>query len=154
MSPHVLRRRQVIPADLEAVFEFFESPRNLEEITPRWLRFEVTHTTDEVMRLGTEIEYRLTWQRMPMRWRSRISEHEPGVSFADEMLQGPYRRWYHRHLFRPVADGVEMEDIVEYELPLGPLGRAVHAAVVRSQLERIFDYREEAVRSLFGFVIR
>ncbi|MGD8288469.1 MAG: SRPBCC family protein [Gemmatimonadota bacterium] len=154
MSPHVLRRRQLIPADLDTVFEFFESPRNLEEITPPWLRFEVAHTTDEVMRLGTEIEYRLTWQRLPMRWRSRISEHERGVSFADEMLQGPYRRWYHRHLFRPVADGVEMEDIVEYELPLGPLGRAVHAAVVRSQLERIFDYRKEAVRARFGFAVR
>lgn len=154
MSAHVLRRHQLVPGDPETVFAFFESPRNLEEITPPWLRFEVTHTTDEMMRLGTEIEYRLTWQRMPMKWRSRISEYEPGVSFADEMLHGPYRRWYHRHLFRPAAGGVEMEDIVEYELPLGPLGRMVHAAVVRSQLESIFDYRRDAVMSRFAFAMR
>ena len=140
--------------DLATVFEFFESPRNLEEITPPWLRFEVTHTTDEVMRLGTEIEYRLTWQRMPMKWRSRISEYDPGVSFVDEMLRGPYRRWHHRHLFRSVAGGVEMEDVVTYELPLGPLGGMVHAAVVRTQIESIFDYRREAITSRFGLAAR
>jgi len=150
VSSYVLRRVQLIPADIEAVFLFFESPRNLEEITPPWLRFEVVHTTDECMALGTEIEYRLRWQGMPMRWRSRISEYDPGVSFADEMLHGPYSRWYHRHLFRPVDGGIEMEDIVEYELPLGPLGRAAHALVVRRQLERIFDHRRFAVAGRFG----
>ena len=150
MSSHVLLRRQVIPAAPDDVFPFFESPRNLEEITPPWLRFEVVATSDERMRLGTEIEYRLTWQRMPMKWRSRIAEYEPGVSFADEMLQGPYRRWYHRHLFRPTEGGVEMEDVVEYELPLGPLGTLAHAAVVRRQLESIFDFRRDAVARRFG----
>jgi ligand-binding SRPBCC domain-containing protein len=149
MSGHRLRRLQLVRGDVETVFGFFESPRNLEEITPPWLRFEVVGTTDEKMRLGTEIDYRLTWQRLPMRWRSRISEHEPGVSFADEMLSGPYARWYHRHLFRPVAGGVEMEDIVEYALPLGPLGRLAHAAVVRAQLEAIFDYRYRAIADRF-----
>jgi len=150
VSTHRLRRVQLVPGDLETVFAFFESPRNLEEITPPWLRFEVVATTDEVMRLGTEIEYRLRWQRLPMTWRSRISEYERGVSFADEMLRGPYRRWYHRHLFEPADGGVQMVDIVDYELPLGPLGTLAHAAVVRSQLESIFDYRSAAVAERFG----
>ncbi len=150
MGSHVIHRVQLIPADIESVFRFFESPRNLEEITPPWLRFEVVDTTDEEMRLGTEIEYRLTWQRIPLRWRSRIAEYEPGVSFADEMIRGPYVRWYHRHHFRPVDDGVEMEDIVEYALPFGPLGRLTHAAVVRRQLDAIFDFRREAVARRFA----
>ena len=150
MSVHVLRREQIVPGDLDRVFAFFESPRNLEEITPDWLRFEVLSTTDESMRLGTEIEYRLTWQRMPLRWRSRISEYEPPSAFADEMISGPYRRWHHRHLFRPVAGGIEMVDFVEYELPLGILGRWVHGALVRAQLDSIFDYRRDAIAARFG----
>jgi len=147
---HVLRRRQIVASDLETVFAFFESPRNLEEITPPWLRFEVVHATDETTRLGTEIEYRLRWQGLPMRWRSRISEHEPGRSFADEMVVGPYRRWYHRHLFTTVEGGVEMVDVVAYELPLGTVGHLAHAWIVRAQLEAIFDYRREAVAARFG----
>lgn len=154
MSSFILRRRQLVPGDLEAVFAFFESPRNLEQITPPWLRFHVVHTTDESMREGTEIEYRLRWQGIPMTWRSRISEYEPGVSFADEMTHGPYRRWYHRHLFRATDSGVDVVDIVDYELPLGAVGRAVHSVVVRSQLEAIFDYRRRAIAARFGTAVR
>ena len=149
-SSHLLERQQVLAGSLERVFVFFEDPRNLEAITPPWLRFEVRATTDQRVRLGTEIDYRLRWQRVPMRWRSRISEYEPGIMFADEMLAGPYRRWYHRHLFMPVEGGADMIDIVEYELPLGPLGRIAHSWIVRAQLEAIFDYRREAVGARFG----
>lgn len=150
MGFYILQRRQIVPTDMEVVFAFFESPRNLEEITPPWLRFEVAHTTDESMKLGTEIQYRLRWQGLPMKWRSRISEYDPGVMFADEMLRGPYKRWYHRHFFRPVEGGVEVIDEVEYALPLGALGRAVHVTVVRRQLEAIFDFRGEAIAARFG----
>ncbi|MDA1104744.1 MAG: SRPBCC family protein [Gemmatimonadetes bacterium] len=149
MTRHVLERRQIVPADLHTVFSFFEDPWNLERLTPPWLNFNVRATTDRKVRLGTEIEYRLRWQIFPMTWRSRISEYVPGVRFADEMLEGPYKRWYHRHLFNEVTAGVEIVDIVEYELPLGPLGRIVHAAVIRSQLESIFDYRRRAATRLF-----
>lgn len=152
MNSYVLRRRQIIPADLETVFRFFESPRNLEEITPPWLRFEVTFTSDERMRQGTEIEYRLSWQRMPMTWRSRISEYEPGVMFADEMIRGPYKRWYHLHFFRRVEDGIEMEDVVDYELPFGSMGRIAHGTIVRTQLDAIFAFRRRAIAARFGDV--
>lgn len=149
LGTHRLERRQVLAGSLESVFAFFEDPRNLEAITPPWLRFQVRATTDERVRLGTVIDYRLRWQGVPMRWRSRISEYEPGVMFADEMLVGPYRRWYHRHRFRAVASGVEMVDVVEYALPLGVLGRLTHSAVIRAQLEKIFDYRRDKIAGIF-----
>jgi ligand-binding SRPBCC domain-containing protein len=148
-SGHVLERRQVVPGTLEEVFAFFESPWNLERITPPWLRFEITDATDEKMRVGTEIAYGLRWQGVPLRWRTRIAECEPNVMFADEMTSGPYRRWYHRHLFEPVAGGVEVRDVVEYELPLGWIGGLAHALLVRRQLEAIFDYRSGAVAARF-----
>ena len=152
MSRHVLSRRQLVPGSLQEVFAFFENPRNLEEITPTWLRFSVLEATDDVVREGTEIRYRLHWNGLPMGWRSRITEYAQDAHFADEMLSGPYKRWYHTHRFRAVAEGVEMEDTVEYELPLGPLGDLVHALVVRRQLEAIFDYRATSIRRIFGGV--
>lgn len=147
---HVLERRQVVPGTLEDVYAFFESPWNLERITPPWLGFEITEATDEKMRVGTEIAYRIRWQGVPMRWRTRIAECEPNVMFADEMTRGPYRRWYHRHFFAPVAGGVEVVDVVEYELPFGWIGRAVHALLIRRQLEAIFAYRRGAVTDWFA----
>jgi len=150
VTAHVLERRQTIPADKESVFRFFEDPMNLERITPPWLNFHVVSATDERVSKGTEIEYRLRWHVFPMGWVSRISEHEEGAYFADEMISGPYRKWYHRHVFTDTPDGVEMLDRVEYVLPFGPLGRLVHAAVVRRQLEGIFDFRREAIARIFS----
>ena len=146
---HELRRRQVVRGQLDEVFDFFESPWNLEHITPPWLRFEIVNATDTRMRVGTEISYRLRWQGIPMGWRTRIAECEQDVMFADEMTRGPYRRWCHRHYFAEVPGGVEVVDVVEYELPLGPFGRLAHP-VVRAQLDEIFDFRREAVAARFG----
>ncbi|MDA0330040.1 MAG: SRPBCC family protein [Gemmatimonadetes bacterium] len=149
MTAHVLERSQVVPGNMDAVFGFFEDPWNLETLTPSWLHFNVHATSDRRVRLGTEIDYKLRWHIFPMTWRSRISEYVPGACFADEMLQGPYSSWYHRHLFQEVSAGVEIVDIVKYELPFGPLGRLAHAALIRDQLEGIFDYRAVVVDRLF-----
>ena len=47
-------------------------------------------------------------------------------------------------------DGVFVDDVVEYELPFGPLGAIAHALFVRRQLRQIFDYRELAVERAFS----
>jgi ligand-binding SRPBCC domain-containing protein len=147
-----LRRRQRLGGTLEEVFAFFKDPANLEAITPPWLGFRMKHTTDSVVTEGTEIEYRIRMHGIPMRWVSRITEFVENHSFADEMLAGPYRSWVHRHLFHEVAGGVEAEDIVDYQLPLGPLGRLAHAVWVRRQLATIFDYRETEMARRFPVI--
>jgi ligand-binding SRPBCC domain-containing protein len=42
-----------------------------------------------------------------------------------------------------------MADRVEYELPLGLLGRLAHEVLVRRQLERIFRHRARVIAELF-----
>ena len=145
-----LCRTTILPGDVAHVFEFFKNPRNLEAITPPWLGFRIVSTSDDTVREGTRIRYRLSLASIPMAWESRITEYVDGSHFADEQVTGPYARWSHRHSFRAVPDGVEMTDDVEYTLPLGPLGRLVHWAVVRHQLRAIFDYRTAAISQLFG----
>ena len=144
-----LRRTQVVDGELSEVFAFFADPLNLEQITPPWLGFRIAAATDRPVRSGTTISYRLRLHGVPLRWVSRISEHVEGAMFADEQLTGPYHRWYHRHFFRAHTEGVEIEDVVTYVLPFGPLGRVVHAVAVGRRLERIFDYRARAIAERF-----
>ncbi len=146
---HTLRRVQRLGGTLEEVFAFFKDPANLGAITPPWLRFRMVHASTDTVREGTTIAYRIALHGLPMRWESRITEFSEPHRFADEMLAGPYRSWYHRHLFRSVPGGVEVEDLVEYRLPLGPLGHLAHALWVRRQLARIFEYREQAMAHRF-----
>ncbi len=147
---HLLRRTQHLQAGIDEVFSFFEDPRNLGEITPPWLRFRILRSTDPSVCLGTEIVYRLRWQVFPIRWRTRITEYEPPRRFADEMVSGPYRSWYHVHRFEVVDQGVRMTDEVRYELPFGLLGHATHKLVIQRQLNEIFDYRYRAIEQIFG----
>lgn len=155
---HVLERVQLLPLPRSEVFPFFADPRNLERITPPWLRFRIVTEGEIPMTPGTLIDYQLSLYGVPFGWRTRIETFEPGKSFVDMQVEGPYRRWHHLHLFEdapgPSAGtartGTRMTDRVEYELPLGPLGAVAHAAFVRGALGRIFDYRRERVAALLA----
>lgn len=139
-------RRQRLELPLEQAFEFYAQARNLEAITPPWLGFRVTTPGEIEMREGALIEYRLALHRIPVRWRTRIESWEPPVRFVDAQLRGPYALWVHTHTLEADGpDAVVIHDHVRYALPFGPLGALAHAAFVRRDLERIFDYRAQAV---------
>ena len=115
--------------------------RNLERLTPPWLRFEVLTPEPIEMQVGTLIDYRLRVHGIPLRWTSRIEEWEPGRSFVDRQLRGPYGLWHHRHTFAADGEATIVRDTVDYALPFGPLGELAHALFVRRDLERIFAFR-------------
>jgi ligand-binding SRPBCC domain-containing protein len=143
---YTLVRRQRLQLPIEQAFEFYAQARNLEAITPPWLGFRVTTPGEIEMREGALIEYRLALHRVPVRWRTRIEAWEPPVRFIDAQLRGPYALWVHTHTFEADGpDAVVIRDHVRYALPFGPLGALAHAAFVRRDLERIFDYRAQAV---------
>lgn len=150
MSTHRIEREQLVPRALADVFAFFAEARNLQALTPPWLRFEVLTAEPIEMRAGTVIEYRLRLRGAPLRWVSVIEDWVPGRRFVDRQLRGPYRHWQHTHEFAADPGGTLMRDGVRYELPLGPLGAVAHSAFVRRDLARVFDYRRDAVMRLLG----
>ncbi len=148
MSVHVLRRDLVVPFPRDRVFEFFADAHNLERITPPWLRFEVKTPGPIAIRDGALIDYRLRVRGFPMGWRTRIALWNPPFQFVDTQLKGPYKLWHHTHTFEECDGGTRMTDEVRYQLPMGPLGDAVHAWMVRRDVETIFDYRNRTIPAL------
>lgn len=151
-----LERRQRVPRPIEEVFAFFADPRNLARITPPWLGFRIIGSSDGDetapihMRTGLRIHYRVRPLGIPQRWTSEITVWDPPHRFVDEQRRGPYRRWHHQHRFVEIEGGTAIDDVVEYELPLGPLGALAHALLVERQLKAIFAYREHTIRARFG----
>jgi hypothetical protein len=43
-----------------------------------------------------------------------------------------------------------MTDVVRYRLPLGMIGRVIHALQVRRDVKRVFDYRFQRIKPLFA----
>jgi ligand-binding SRPBCC domain-containing protein len=147
MTLHHYHAELWLPRPRPEVFAFFAEARNLESITPPWLRFEVLTPAPIVMQTGTLIDYRLRLHGLPLRWRTEITLWEPPVRFADTQLRGPYRRWVHTHTFEERDGGTLCRDDVEYAVPGGAL---VERLFVRRDVERIFAHRQEVMRRLLG----
>lgn len=148
MRIHTIERKQRVAGSAAEVFEFFADAHNLERITPPWLRFKVNSQSIE-MGAGTQIEYSLRLHGIPIRWLTRIQVWEPPRRFVDVQHRGPYRIWSHTHTVEPDGDGVVMRDVVHYALPFGPLGELAHRVLVRRDVERIFDFRHDAIERTF-----
>ncbi len=144
-----LHREQWIPSPLPEVFGFFSEATNLDRITPPWLHFRILAAPEKIDK-GVLINYRLAWHGIPMRWTTRIEEWNPPHSFVDLQLRGPYRLWHHTHAFEERDGGTLMCDTLRYAVPLGMVGDFFAGWRVHPDVERIFDYRAEQIRCLFG----
>ena len=145
-----LERVQRIPQPLETVFSFFADAGNLERITPPFLHFRILTPLPVTMQAGACIEYHLRLIGFPIQWTTRIEDYAPPHRFVDSQLFGPYKKWVHLHEFSASGDETRMRDVVDYEIPYGITGALARKLLVARMLERIFDYRREAITALLG----
>jgi ligand-binding SRPBCC domain-containing protein len=141
-------KETVIDAPPAAVFAFHESPGALERLTPAWEKVEVLEGGDSI-RPGSRVVLRTRLGPFPVRWVAEHTEYDPPRGFADRQVSGPFASWYHRHLFLDEGEGrTRLRDEVEYQLPLGWLGRILGAGLAASRLSRLFDYRHDMTRRI------
>ena len=136
-----------LPQPHGKVFAFFSNAQNLDLITPPWLHFRTVTPGPMEMHLGMLIDYKLRIHGFPVRWRSEITAWEPPVRFVDEQLRGPYRLWIHEHTVAERDDGTLVCDRVQYAVPFDWL---THPLLVKRDVERIFRYRNDALRRRFA----
>ena len=147
IKTHKLKTEIWLPQKRTTVFSFFADPRNLEDLTPEWLHFEILTPMPLQMKSGVLIDYRLRLYGIPLHWQSEISVWEPPHRFVDRQIQGPYRVWIHEHMFTEHRGGTLVGDTVEYAAPGGIL---VHRLFIARDLRRIFAYRQARLRHRFG----
>jgi len=134
-----------LPRPVDQVFSFFADARNLETITPPWLKFEVLTPEPIVLRSGALIDYRIRIHGLPIRWRTEIKEWNPPHHFVDVQLRGPYKLWHHTHTFEESDGGTRCVDRVRYYPPGGAL---MNRLFVRRDIERIFQFRQQRLIEL------
>ena len=154
MNPHKLNlcKEQWVPIPLPEVFAFFSDPGNLSKMTPPWVGFKILTPAPIKMARGTLIDYEVRLHRIPMHWRSEITEWSPPHRFSDLQLKGPYSYWHHVHSFSASGEGTLVVDQVEYAIPLSwmPGAGLIEHFLVKPELERIFAHRRAALRRAFG----
>lgn len=145
-----------VDAPVERVWSFHSTVAGLEALTPNFLGLEVLEvrgpdgdTVPESSELveGSELSMRLAPFRVgpSLTWTSRIverGERQGEAYFVDEMVEGPFDHWRHRHDFTAYDDGTRVEDRLEYELPWWMLGRFGWPAF-ELQARLLFRYRHQ-----------
>lgn len=130
------------------VFAFHESPGALQRLTPPWESVELVGGGDSI-KPGSRVVLKTRLGPIPLTWIAEHTEYEPGRMFADRQVKGPFARWYHRHWFLDDgAGGTTLRDEVDYDPPLGAVGRLLGGRFLEAKLRSMFDYRHDMTRRL------
>jgi len=151
MKLYQLRSKQSLAISPEKAWDFLSNPANLKVITPDAMGFQILSGADTAMFSGQIIQYNVSpFPGYTTRWVTEITHVKEGFYFVDEQRFGPYALWHHKHFITAIEGGIEMEDIIDYKIPFGLLGRLAHAVFIKKQLLKIFRYREQKLLRMFG----
>ncbi len=146
MNERHLREELLVPRPIGEVFPFFAQARNLEVLTPPWLKFEILTPEPITMCVGLMIDYKIHLRGLPVRWQTEIAAWDPPHRFIDLQRRGPYRLWHHTHTFEERGDATLCRDEVRY-WPIG--GALVDALFVSRDVKAIFDFRRRKLLEMF-----
>jgi len=137
-----------ILAPAEVVFRFHESPDALTQLIPPWENMKVVESAGSLLP-GSQVILGGKVGPFQIRWVAIHTEYDPPRMFADRQKSGPFAWWYHRHRFLDDGPGASfLRDEVDYQAPLGLIGRWLGDWLIRRKLQRMFAYRHETTRRL------
>ena len=146
-----LYSQQWLPISLDEAWDFFSIPKNLNEITPEDMVFEIKSDVPEKMYPGMFIMYSIRPMfNIPMKWVTEITHVSDRKFFVDEQRVGPYHIWHHEHHFEEKDGGVLMTDILHYNVGMSFLGWIASKLFVDKKVQGIFDYRYKILEQRFG----
>jgi ligand-binding SRPBCC domain-containing protein len=147
---HRLKQEQFLPISLKVAWDFFATPRNLNEVTPGDMVFEITSELPDRMYEGLMITYRIKpMMNITLNWVTEITHIRDKEFFVDEQRKGPYSIWHHEHHFKAVEGGVLMTDLLHYDIGKSIFGWIAGKMFVHKKVKQIFEYRYQALEKLF-----
>lgn len=132
-----------MPVDLETAFDLSLS------IDVHLGSFEesgeqaVDGVTAGLIGLGEFVTWRARHFGITWTMTSTITEWDRPHRFVDEQRKGPFKSFRHEHVFEPHEHGTQLIDHVEFEAPLGVLGRVAERLVLARYLRHLIDVRNE-----------
>lgn len=151
MSVQCLKTIQLLPLSLEEAWDFFATPLNLSRIKPQGMLFKILSELPPEIYPGLLIHYKVApiW-RIPLAWTTEITKVAPQQYFIDEQRIGPFKLWHHEHHFKQVETGVQMTDILHYEIGKSFPGTWAGLLFVHAKIRWIFDFRYRKLEQMFG----
>lgn len=99
-----------------------------------------------LIELGESVTFRGRHFGFVQHHTSRITAFDRPRHFQDRMTKGAFRSFVHDHHFVEAEGRTTMIDVVEFQSPLGVLGRIVDRLFLTSYLSRLLRGRARAIQ--------
>ncbi len=140
------KHRFRVKAPLAEVAEFHSQSASMGDITPPPAVVKV-HQAPTRLDDGDEMDFTIWLGPLPVRWKARI-EDVSATGFVDRQLEGPFRCWTHRHVFKSIDEQTtEVVDEIEFKLAKHPV-RGIMGLGMSLSLPFLFAYRGWKTRRL------
>lgn len=107
----------------------------------------VAGTTAGLIGEGETVTWKATHFGVPFRMTSKVTNVDRPNGFVDHQTRGPFARFRHVHRFTETADGLTlMIDEIDYDAPLGPIGRAVDGLGLATYMEKLLTDRSRLIQ--------
>ena len=137
----VLTRTSLMPAPVDRLAAWHFHAGALDRLLPPWQRVQVESAVGGIAD-GSTVTLRIRQGPLAIRWLARHERVEPGRSFVDRQVKGPFASWVHEHRFLPHDESRSaLEDHVTWRAPGGALGALLAGRLLSRDLERMFAWR-------------
>jgi ligand-binding SRPBCC domain-containing protein len=94
----------------------------------------------------------VTWEAVHFGIRQQLTTYIEKVDrpryFADRMVRGAFKCFFHEHFYEPQADGTLMTDKFHYEVPYGIAGKLFDALVLNRYMTRLLQERNNVIKQV------
>lgn len=92
----------------------------------------------------------VTWQAkhfcINFKLTSKITQMISPLRFIDEMIEGPFNKMKHKHIFNQKGASVEMIDIFQFESPFGIIGNITDKLFLRNYMRNLLIDRNKIIK--------
>ena len=138
----------LIAAPIERVFDLARSIDLHTDSASKTNERAVAGVTTGLINLGEKVTWRGrhfgVWQTLTV----QITAFERPTFFADQMVRGAFHRLEHRHHFAPTKEGTRMTDELDFESPLGALGRLTDRLFLSNYLRAFLIERNHILKQV------
>ena len=106
----------------------------------------VSGVTEGLIGLNEQVTWQAKHFFISMKLTSKITEFYYPYTFTDEMVEGPFQKMKHRHIFEEMSGHTLMADEFEFSSPLGLLGKLVDFIVLNNYMTALLRKRNEVIK--------
>jgi ligand-binding SRPBCC domain-containing protein len=104
--------------------------------------------TSGIMKKGDFVTWRARhfgiWQELS----SKITEYNYPTYFCDEMISGAFKSFRHEHHFLQQAESTLMQDIFDFESPLGIAGKLANGLFLTTYMKNLLIQRNRTIKAV------